>query len=70
MPKKPINKAVIAPITMTNDKAVSDSSNSGDILATIKMPSMGRLYMAITMEKIMRWTKENRVLSVDEVRKL
>src|SRR5467141_5014820 len=35
-----MNKAVIAPITITNDSAVSDSSNSGDMRATMKMPAV------------------------------
>ncbi len=40
MPKKPINKAVIAPITKTVDSAVVDNSKSGDIRATIKIPAV------------------------------
>src|SRR6186713_1237292 len=40
MPRKPMNRAVIAPITITNDSAVSDNSNSGDIRATMKMPAV------------------------------
>ncbi len=32
--------AVVAPITSTTDRAVSDSSNSGDIRATIKIPAV------------------------------
>ena len=40
MPKKPINKAVMAPITKMKFSAVSDSSNRGDIRATIKMPAV------------------------------
>ena len=35
-----MNSAVIAPITMTKDSAVSDSSNSGDMRATMKMPAV------------------------------
>ena len=35
-----MKSAVIAPITSTNDSAVSDSSNSGDIRATMKMPAV------------------------------
>ena len=35
-----MNKAVIAPITITKLKAVSDNSNKGDIRATIKMPAV------------------------------
>ena len=35
-----MNSAVIAPMTSTNDSAVSDSSNSGDMRATMKMPAV------------------------------
>ena len=35
-----MNNAVIEPMIMTNDKAVSDSSNSGDMRATIKIPAV------------------------------
>ena len=35
-----MNSAVIAPITITKDSAVSDSSNIGDIRATMKMPAV------------------------------
>src|SRR5690349_22393874 len=35
-----MKNAVIAPITMTNDSAVSDNSNSGDMRATMKMPAV------------------------------
>src|SRR3954466_13286363 len=40
MPRKPMNSAVIAPITMTKLSAVSDSSNSGDMRVTMKMPAV------------------------------
>src|SRR6478609_7758137 len=40
MPIKPVNSAVVAPITSTNDSAVSLSSNSGDMRATMKMPAV------------------------------
>src|SRR3990167_7088028 len=40
MPRKPMNRAVMAPITMMKLSAVSDSSNSGDIRATMKMPAV------------------------------
>ncbi len=40
MPRIPINSAVIAPMIRTKLKAVVDSSNSGDIRATIKMPAV------------------------------
>ncbi len=35
-----MNNAVIAPITITNDSAVSDSSNNGDMRATMKTPAV------------------------------
>ena len=40
MPRKPMKSAVIAPMVMTNDSAVSDSSKSGDMRATMKMPAV------------------------------
>src|SRR5438105_3384679 len=39
-PRKPMNRAVIAPMIITNDSAVSDSSNSGDMRVTMKMPAV------------------------------
>ena len=35
-----MNSAVVAPITSTKLSAVSDSSNSGDMRATMKMPAV------------------------------
>src|SRR5919205_3210501 len=35
-----MNSAVMAPITSTKDSAVCDSSNSGDMRATMKMPAV------------------------------
>ena len=35
-----MNNAVVAPITVTKASAVSDSSNSGLIRATMKMPAV------------------------------
>ena len=35
-----MNSAVVAPMTVTNDSAVSESSNSGLIRATMKMPAV------------------------------
>ena len=35
-----MKKAVTAPMTMTNVSAASDSSNSGDMRATMKMPAV------------------------------
>src|SRR5438067_1191971 len=40
MPRKPMKSAVIAPITITTDNAVSECSNSGDMRATMKMPAV------------------------------
>src|SRR5882672_12828864 len=40
MPRKPMNSAVIAPITITTERAVFDSSKSGDMRATMKMPAV------------------------------
>src|SRR5579862_9729541 len=40
MPRKPMKSAVEAPITSTNDSAVSEYSNSGDIRATMNMPAV------------------------------
>lgn len=35
-----MKSAVIAPITVMNDSAASDSSNSGDMRVTMKMPAV------------------------------
>ena len=35
-----MNNAVMAPITMMKPSVVSDSSNSGDIRATMKIPAV------------------------------
>ena len=35
-----MNSAVVAPITVTNDSAVSDNSNSGLMRATMNMPAV------------------------------
>src|SRR5512141_891981 len=40
MPRNAMNSAVVAPITVTTDNAVSDSSNSGLIRATMKIPAV------------------------------
>src|SRR3972149_5805497 len=45
-----MNNAVIAPITITNDSAVSDNSNSGEIRATMKMPAVTMLAAGISAE--------------------
>src|ERR1700690_2380496 len=39
-PRKPMNSAVVAPMTITNDSAVSEYSNNGDMRATMKMPAV------------------------------
>ena len=45
-----MNRAVIAPITITNDNAVSDSSNSGDMRATMKIPAVTMVAAWISAE--------------------
>src|SRR5579863_9173697 len=40
MPSSPMKNAVVAPMMSTTDSAVSDSSNSGDMRATMKMPAV------------------------------
>src|SRR5215470_593400 len=40
MPIRPVKNAVVAPITRTTLSAVSDSSNNGDMRATMKMPAV------------------------------
>src|SRR6185295_11762854 len=40
MPRNAMNSAVVAPMIVTNASAVSDSSNSGLIRATMKMPAV------------------------------
>ena len=45
-----MNSAVIAPITRTTDRAVSDSSYSGDMRATMKMPAVTMVAAWISAE--------------------
>jgi hypothetical protein len=45
-----MNSAVMAPMTMTKDSAVSDSSNSGDMRATMKMPAVTMVAAWISAE--------------------
>ena len=45
-----MNSAVIAPITSTKLSAVSDSSNSGDMRATMKMPAVTMVAAWISAE--------------------
>src|SRR6476620_9146966 len=40
MPSSPMKNAVIAPMMSTKESAVEDSSNSGDMRATMKMPAV------------------------------
>src|SRR5260370_42189585 len=39
-PSNPMKNAVVAPMISTTDSAVSDSSNSGDMRATMNMPAV------------------------------
>src|ERR1700757_1149999 len=50
MPRKPMNSAVIAPITRMKDSAVSDSSNSGDMRDTMNMPAVTMVAAWISAE--------------------
>src|SRR6187431_901189 len=50
MPRKPMNNAVVAPMNRMNDSAVSDSSNSGDMRATMKMPAVTMVAAWISAE--------------------
>ena len=40
MPIRPVKNAVVAPMNSTKLSAVCDSSNSGDMRATMKMPAV------------------------------
>src|SRR6266851_4012239 len=40
IPSSPMKNAVVAPMISTTDSAVSDSSNSGDMRATMNMPAV------------------------------
>ncbi|KAG1579489.1 hypothetical protein G6F46_015654 [Rhizopus delemar] len=50
MPRMPRNNAPMAPITMMNDSATSDSSNSGEKRATMKMPAVTMVAAWISAE--------------------
>src|SRR6188472_1140117 len=50
MPMRPVKIAVVAPITITNDSAVSDISYSGDMRATMKMPAVTMVAAWISAE--------------------
>ena len=45
-----MKNAVVDPMISTNDKAVSDSSNSGDMRATMKMPAVTMVAAWISAE--------------------
>src|SRR5580698_8537835 len=50
IPSRPMKNAVVAPITSTTDSAVSDSSNSGDMRATMKIPAVTMVAAWISAE--------------------
>src|ERR1700729_1437595 len=50
MPSRPMKNAVVDPMISTNDRAVSDSSNSGDMRATMKMPAVTMVAAWISAE--------------------
>src|SRR5471030_2606887 len=50
MPRKPMNSAVIEPMTSTKDRAVPDRSNSGDMRDTMKMPAVTMVAAWISAE--------------------
>src|SRR5471032_3399854 len=50
MPRKPMNSAVVAPMTSTNDSAVDEYSNSGDMRATMKIPAVTMVAAWISAE--------------------
>src|SRR5579862_5580428 len=49
-PRSPMKKAVVAPITSTQESAVSEYSKSGDIRATMKMPAVTMVAAWISAE--------------------
>src|ERR1700722_5396040 len=50
MPSSPMKKAVVEPMISTVDSAVSDSSNSGAMRATMKMPAVTMVAAWISAE--------------------
>src|ERR1700678_480903 len=50
MPSKPMKNAVVDPMMSTTESAVSDSSNSGDMRATMKMPAVTMVAAWISAE--------------------
>src|ERR1035437_7015072 len=49
-PRKPMNSAVIEPMIITKDSAVSDNSNNGDMRATMKIPAVTMVAAWISAE--------------------
>ena len=50
MPIRPVQNAVVAPMNSTKLSAVCDSSNSGDMRATMKMPAVTMVAAWISAE--------------------
>src|ERR1700733_15012086 len=50
MPSNPMKSAVVAPMINTTDSAVSESSNSGDMRATMNMPAVTMVAAWISAE--------------------
>src|SRR5476651_336027 len=50
MPRKPMNSAVIDPMTSTKFSAVSDNSNNGDMRVTMKIPAVTMVAAWISAE--------------------
>src|ERR1700759_2056779 len=50
MPMSPMKNAVVAPMMSTNDNADSESSNSGDMRATMNMPAVTMVAAWISAE--------------------
>src|SRR5258707_3145057 len=50
MPIRPMKNAVVDPMINTKDSAVSDSSNSGDMRATMKIPAVTMVAAWISAE--------------------
>src|ERR1700730_12651564 len=50
MPSSPMKNAVVEPMINTTDSAVSDSSNSGDMRATMNIPAVTMVAALINAE--------------------
>src|SRR5215475_5677268 len=50
MPSSPMKNAVVAPITSTTDRAISDCSYNGDMRDTMKMPAVTMVAAWISAE--------------------